>query len=302
MKLRILTWNLNFFYDNWYDRIRSINDVLEKEIKKNDIIVLQEATVPLLKGVETIFNCLKTPLVKYKSHYTFSDEIQFICTKLENYFPEKKEKIISIFKFLMDKFLVFISLIFSKFGYLFQYVYFEYPYLWFFLIITILPILLLCGYIFLGMMTIVNKNIKTIVKSKFVGRLFQYSEFTFNKKKILLCNIHLNEGPNSSKGYKELKKIIAFSNEISHDILILAGDFNSPPTSPIYKYLYNQGFKSVIKEKHKKDIKTWPTKKPITCIDYIWVKGENIKICSANVFGKEGDTDHKGVKCCLDIK
>ena len=59
MKLRILTWNLNFFYDNWYDRVRSINTVLEKEITKNDIIVLQEATLPLLKGVETIFNCFK---------------------------------------------------------------------------------------------------------------------------------------------------------------------------------------------------------------------------------------------------
>ena len=27
MKLNILTWNLNFFYDNWYDRIKSINKV-----------------------------------------------------------------------------------------------------------------------------------------------------------------------------------------------------------------------------------------------------------------------------------
>ena len=57
--------------------------------------------------------------------------------------------------------------------------------------------------------------------------------------------------------------------KIPHDIIILAGDFNSSPTSTIYKYLYNQGFKSVIKEKHKKDIKTWPAKKPTTCIDYI---------------------------------
>jgi len=36
MKLKILTWNLNFFYDNWYDRIKSINKVLEKEIENND--------------------------------------------------------------------------------------------------------------------------------------------------------------------------------------------------------------------------------------------------------------------------
>ena len=62
--------------------------------------------------------------------------------------------------------------------------------------------------------------------------------------------------PKNNKGHKELEKIIAFSNEIPHDIIILAGDFNSSPTSTIYKYLYKLGFKSVIKEKHKKDIKT----------------------------------------------
>ena len=60
MKLKILTWNLNFFYDNWYDRIKSINKVLEKEIENNDIIVLQEATIPLLKSIDTIFGCLKS--------------------------------------------------------------------------------------------------------------------------------------------------------------------------------------------------------------------------------------------------
>ena len=57
-----------------------------------------------------------------------------------------------------------------------------------------------------------------------------------------------------------------------------------------------------LKKNIKKISKHWPTKKPMTCIDYIWVKGENVKICSANVFGKEGDTDHKGIKCCLDIE
>ena len=53
MKLKILTWNLNFFYDNWYNRIQSINKVLEEEIPNNDIIVLQEATLPLIKNVDT---------------------------------------------------------------------------------------------------------------------------------------------------------------------------------------------------------------------------------------------------------
>ena len=36
--------------------MRSINKVLEEEIKENDIIVLQEATIPLLKSIDTIFD------------------------------------------------------------------------------------------------------------------------------------------------------------------------------------------------------------------------------------------------------
>ena len=70
----------------------------------------------------------------------------------------------------------------------------------------------------------------------------------------------------------------------------------------MYNYLSNNGFKSVIKEKHDKDIKTWPAINPKSCIDYIWIKGEDVKICSANIFGNALNTDHKGVKCCLDIK
>ena len=150
-------------------------------------------------------------------------------------------------------------------------------------------------------MVIVNKKIKTVVKSKFVGRLFQYSQFIFNNKKILLCNLHLNEA-SDTKGYKELMKIISFTKKTPHDILILAGDFNASPTSTVYKYLTDNGFKSVIKEKHNKDIKTWPALNPQSCIDYIWFKGEDIEICSASIFGNALNTDHKGVKCCLDIK
>ena len=66
-------------------------------------------------------------------------------------------------------------------------------------------------------------------------------------------------------------------------------------------YYVKNGFKSAIKEKHEKDIKTWPAINPKTCIDYIWIKGKDVKICSANIFGNALNTDHKGVKCCLDI-
>ena len=90
MKLKILTWNLNFLYDNWYNRISSINKVLEKEISNNDIIVLQEVTLPYLKTAGTIYTCLRKSFLNYTSHYTFSDEIKFLYDKLKKYYPNKE--------------------------------------------------------------------------------------------------------------------------------------------------------------------------------------------------------------------
>ena len=300
MKLNILTWNLNFFYDNWYNRIKSINKVLEKEIQNNDIIVLQEATLPLIKNIDTIFSCLKSSSVTYTHHYTFSDELTVLFDKISSWFPGKQQQISSVIKFIMDKFFNIVSWTFYKFGKSFQYIYFKYPVLWGVLCFTLLPIILLLGYAFLGMITITNKKIKTTVNSKFVGRLFQYSKFSYNNREILFCNIHLNEA-SCKKGYEDIKKIIKFTKTISHDVLILAGDFNSSPTSKIYKYLTKKHFKSIIKETYGKEIRTWPAENPETCIDYIWVRGKDVEICSAEVFGKNTETDHKGIKCCLDI-
>jgi len=91
MKLKILTWNLNFFYDNWYNRIISINKVLEKEIANNDIIVLQEATIPYLKTPGSIYTCLKTSCL-YTYHHTFSDEIKVISDKLKSFFLTSRKR------------------------------------------------------------------------------------------------------------------------------------------------------------------------------------------------------------------
>ena len=34
MLLKLLTWNINFIYDNWTERLTNINTVLEKEINE----------------------------------------------------------------------------------------------------------------------------------------------------------------------------------------------------------------------------------------------------------------------------
>jgi endonuclease/exonuclease/phosphatase family metal-dependent hydrolase len=301
MKLKILTWNLNFFYDNWYNRIISINKILEEEVENNDIILLQEATIPYLKTPSSIYTCLKKKCINYTYTHTFSDELKVCSDKIISFYPEKKKEIMMILSYIMDKFLLVSSFFFSKFGHILQKLYFTYPVICFILSVFLFPIIILGGYVFLGMMIIVNKKIKTTVKSKFVGRLFQYCEFTYNKKEVILCNLHLNEGNDSGKSFKEFQKILTFIKSKKTDVVILAGDFNSPPTSKIYKRLCKEGFKSAIKEIQGEDVKTWPSLNPSTCIDYIWVKGDNVDICTATVFGDNNSTDHKGIKCCINI-
>ena len=49
------------------------------------------------------------------------------------------------------------------------------------------------------------------------------------------------------------------------------------------------------------ELNTFPSNNPEKCIDYIWFKGENIKIDSAYTFGSSDATDHKGIKAIFNI-
>jgi endonuclease/exonuclease/phosphatase family metal-dependent hydrolase len=52
----------------------------------------------------------------------------------------------------------------------------------------------------------------------------------------------------------------------------------------------------------KKELFTFPSKKPRQCIDYVWVKGKNIEIKNYEVFGDKTHTDHLGIKASIDIQ
>ena len=99
----------------------------------------------------------------------------------------------------------------------------------------------------------------------------------------------------------EINNLLNFINEKKCDNIILAGDFNDTPDSEIYKLLQESGFKSTNKIINSKEIPTFPSKNPTKCIDYIWIKGENIKVKKFSCFGTEKESDHKGLKVSLDI-
>ena len=302
MLLNILTWNINFIHDNWFERINNINKKLSEEINRNDIIAIQEATIPFSDTMYDIYKFLnrKDNNIKIFPSAELFIERNFLYKKIFDYFPKYKFQIRKIFEKIMSKFLYFCCLFYSKYGDYLQNVYFKYPYLFIILIICC-PILFCAVWFFFGMLTILSNKIKGVVKTKWVGRTLQYTEFKYNNRDIIFVNIHLSPQPSQKKKIlREIKKILKFTK--NKEIQILAGDFNCEPTEPVYKYLKKKGFISVIKETHGHEIKTWPSKKPTKCIDYIWIKGDHIKIKKAEIFQNSKASDHHGIKATFDIE
>ena len=302
MKLSILTWNINFMHDHWLKRVESINSTLEKHINNTDIIALQEATLPFSNGVDDIYKFLKCKKIKYTTGSEFFFERDFLYKKINEVFPKYDKIITNIFEYLMDKLLFMCGYLFSHYGEYMKTLYFSHPYVCIF-IMCLCPLLFIGSWFFIGMVTIVNQNIKTTVKSKYVGRALQISEFVLNEREIIFVNTHLTPGLNESsveKRKKEIKKIYEIVKD--NDISILAGDFNEDPDGFVYKFLTKKGFISTCLSKKGYELKTFPTGKLKKCIDYIWVKGSSVDIQDVIHFGNEKDTDHKAIKVVLDIK
>jgi len=301
MILNILSWNINFIHDNWYTRLININKKIKAESDTNNLIALQEASIPFSIKQNLYKNINK----KYDFHPLF--ERSFIYKYINETFPKYKILIYETFNFFMDSLFHIYSYIFSNYGEFFKSLYFNNPVICACMII-LFPFLAM-GWIFIGLVTITDKNIKEPTKMKHIGHfaMIQYKEFLYNNKNIFFANIHLNPGdPNekmmgTKKRIIEINNLLNFINEKKCDNIILAGDFNDTPDSEVYKILENAGFKSVNKTINDKEIHTFPSKNPTKCIDYIWVKGDNIKIKDFSCFGTEKESDHKCLKASLDI-
>ena len=302
MKLSILTWNINFMHDHWLERVESINSTLEKHINNTDIIALQEATLPFSNGIDDIYKFIKCNKINYTTGPEFFFEKDFIYKKIRDVCPKYEKIIKNIFEYFMDKFLFFCGYIFSHYGESIKKLYFSHPYISIF-IMLLCPFIVVGSWFFIGMVTIVNQNIKTTVRSKYVGRALQISEFVLNEREIIFINTHLSPGQSESskkKRKREIKKIYKIVKE--KEISILAGDFNETPNGFVYKFLKAKGFTSVCHSKKGFELNTFPSKYPIKCIDYIWIKGDLVDIQQVSHFGNERDTDHKGIKVVLNIK
>ena len=106
-------------------------------------------------------------------------------------------------------------------------------------------------------------------------------------------------GSEKSERYNEVKEIVRFCED--RENVILAGDFNEIPDEEFYTYLKKLGYNSSSYEYVGEEVNTFPSDNPIKCIDYIWYKGENVKIDSVYTFGNSSATDHKGIKAIFNI-
>ena len=299
MKLRLITWNINFIHDRWIERLANINKILEKETDTTDIIAIQEATLPFNNKIKELHTFLKKKNINYFD--TSLMERNVVYKYILEYFPKYKKYIVSSFEFLMNKSLWVCGYIFSNWGEYMKNLYFKYPYLFLFISLVCIPIFFIT-FSFIGLLTVVSKRIKTSVKSKYIGnRIIQYFDFDYNKKDIRFVHVHLPPGNtliNKEKRLDDIKEIVNFCKNKKN--VIIAGDFNDTSSSKMYKYMMKNNYKSSVVEALGKEIKTFPSKNPIKCIDYIMIKGD-ISVTSAIIFGNAKASDHKGIKVELDI-
>lgn len=299
MKLKIITWNINFIHDNWLERLDYINKILENEINNTDIIALQEATLPFNNKIKELHTFLKNRDINYfdTSLLERNGLYKYI---LENC-PKYKKYIFSAFEYLMNKLMWLCGYIFSYWGEYIKKLYFKHPYIFLFMGLCCIPIFLGMWY-FIGLLTIVNDKIDTVVQSRYVGnRVIQYFDFKYNNKNIRCVNIHLPPGDKEKdklRRLNDIKQIINFCND--KDNVIILGDFNDTRKSKMYKYLKRCGYKNAVYKIVGEELKTFPSNNPNKCIDFVMIKG-NIKVKKASIFGSINASDHKGIKVTLDI-
>jgi len=299
MKLKLITWNINFIHDNWLERIKYINRILEKEINNTDIIALQEATLPFNNKINELHSFLKKTDINYfdTSLLERSGLYKYILVNC----PKYKRYIFSAFEYLMNKLMWLCGYIFSYWGESIKNLYFKHPYLFLFMGLCCIPIFLGMWY-FIGLLTIVNNKIDTVVQSKYIGnRVIQYFDFVYNNKNIRCVNIHLPPGDkekDKERRLKDINEIVKFCN--NKDNVIIMGDFNDTRKSKMYKYLRKVGYKNAVYKAVGENLKTFPSNNPNKCIDFVMIKG-NIKVKNASIFGSINASDHKGIKVTLDI-
>eukprot|EP00744_Colponema_vietnamica_P004919 GILI01007275.1.p1 GENE.GILI01007275.1~~GILI01007275.1.p1 ORF type:complete len:571 (+),score=174.72 GILI01007275.1:60-1772(+) len=118
-----------------------------------------------------------------------------------------------------------------------------------------------------------------------------------NKKKLWFVNTHLHHmalPQDVALRMEQVSKLLAWMQPAQQeaDVVVITGDFNAPPTESTYALVQQHGFQSAYLTANGKEPETTfpsglqaPTMDtdPPDCLDYIWIKGEGVRVLSAHL-------------------
>ena len=286
-KLRIVTWNLNFLANNWFIRREKVNNMLSS-LGKIDVFGFQELAIA---GTNKWSHC-----------WSWGIDNGFVPLYLpfkeRGWFLQKIPWILDMYYFLNCILFVF----FGKLMYdLFDIKILRFLILPFFCIIFVWTL----SFLFVGTGILVHNRIKILNNHSLILRNMNkcmVTDIEKNGVKITIANVHLS--PDYMKGGKkrivEIKTLLNYLEKQSKNQIVM-GDMNDSPSSTVYKMMKENGFREAIVEKNNKHFLTFPAKNPEKTIDYIWIKGNQLKVHKVKTFGTEKHSDHLGLYAEINL-
>ena len=129
--------------------------------------------------------------------------------------------------------------------------------------------------------------IKLMKASKLPGHSFRsffeprgalWVELDLGEKKVQMMNVHLSLWPHERR--MQANALLSeewLSHESCKEPVILCGDFNSLPHSPVYRKITQKLKDAQYTVNSRKHMSTWFGRYPLGCIDYIFVDGLKVK-------------------------
>ena len=287
--IRILTWNIQFFSDDWETRKHYIYKALSDHAPY-DAIAFQEMAIGGSKSWSHCYNWAK------HNHY-HAEYSPFV----------QRGSVWKIFEWILNIYYLIncqlFSLLGTSLGAMFDHYYLR---------VFLLP---LCGFfvipcltfMFIGLGIFTNKKtVKRIRSERIQLRKSNYAymvEFEKEEERYLLIDVHCSPDVDTAKGeikrLKEVGALLGYAGEHRGKNIIIAGDFNTRHHEAVYKVMTEAGFRSCMLEKNGEEKLTFPTKSPIKTIDYVWIKGDDLYVEEAKLIGGVEYSDHYGL--CITL-
>ena len=298
--LTIISWNINFVYNQWFKRRGELRSVLQDLASEADICLFQEDVIPLYKPPSISSGLFESPaFASFNCPYI---ERGAITRFVQDTFPVRAKVVLSTLNICVELLFKVACFIFSLCGDTLLNWYFKFPPFGFALIL-LFPYIFVLAYYFIGISCHIRTALHPTGFARFDpghGRTLQSCRCDWNGRKLLLIHVHLS--PNvPSRRLHEIKNIRRYIRILADkdDIIVVAGDFNSSPGSKEYKLMKRGGFRSCGPVGPDGHAHTFPACSPARCIDYVWVKGDGVVVEEAELLGGSICSDHLGLRVVL---